>query len=63
MSKQNDLEGSQYRGGKPVRTHEPEKASPAKVVGDNSTRHGIVRDKLGEEQPATKIARAIDGGP
>jgi hypothetical protein len=54
MPKENDFEASQDRGGKSARTHESEESSPAKVVGDHHTRHGIVRDKRGEEQPADK---------
>jgi hypothetical protein len=32
----------------------PEKSSAGKVVGDRDPRHGIVRDKLGEDQPADR---------
>jgi hypothetical protein len=32
----------------------PEKSSPGEVVGDPHSRHGIIRDKRGEEQPADR---------
>jgi hypothetical protein len=57
MPKENDLEGARDEGGKhggQAGMPKPEKSLPAKVVGDPNTRHGIIRDKRGEEQPADK---------
>jgi hypothetical protein len=58
MPKENDLEGAQDQGGKhggQAGMPKPaEKSSPGKVARNSHSRHGIIRDKLGEEQPADK---------
>ena len=62
MPKANDLEGAQDQGGKhggqagmpKSEKSKYEKSSAGKVVGDPDPRHGIVRDKRGEDQPADR---------
>jgi hypothetical protein len=67
MPKANDLEGAQDQGGKhggqagmpkseksKSEKSKSEESSAGKVVGDRDPRHGIVRDKLGEDQPADR---------
>lgn len=57
MPRENNLEGAQDQGGKhggQAGMPKPEKSSPGEVVGDPHSRHGIIRDKRGEEQPADR---------
>jgi hypothetical protein len=57
MPKENDLEGAQDQGGKhggQAGMPKPEKSSSGKVVGNPHSRHGIICDERGEEQPADK---------